>query len=40
VRGGKADEPFVTDVLIEAAAHAGLPPAEARRTIQGGIQRS
>jgi Bifunctional DNA primase/polymerase, N-terminal len=40
VRDGKADEPFIIDVLTEAAAHAGLPHTEAARTIQSGIQRS
>jgi hypothetical protein len=34
VRDGKAAETFVTDVLIEAASHAGLPEQEAQRTVQ------
>lgn len=40
VRDGKAGEDFVVDVLIEAAARAGLPQSEAQRTIQSGMRRS
>ena len=39
VRDGKAAEDFVTDVLVEAAAHAGLPEREAKSTIRSGMQR-
>jgi hypothetical protein len=39
VRRGYATESFVTDVLIEAAARAGLPAREAQRTIQSGMNR-
>jgi hypothetical protein len=40
VGDGKAGKDFVIDVLIEAAAHAGLPQSEARRTIQSGMRRA
>jgi Bifunctional DNA primase/polymerase, N-terminal len=39
VREGAAGETFVIDVLIEAAARAGLPEREAQRTIQSGMNR-
>jgi hypothetical protein len=39
VRSGKADQAFVVDVLVEAAAHAGLPAREAQRTIKSGMSR-
>jgi len=40
VRDGKAVESFVTDVLIEAAGHAGLSAREAARTVRSGMQRT
>jgi hypothetical protein len=40
VRYGKADESFITEVLLEAARHAGLPEQEAARTIQSGVRRT
>jgi len=40
VRDGKADEDFVVPVLVEAALRAGLPQAEAQRTIDSGVHRS
>jgi hypothetical protein len=40
VRAGQADEDFAATVLVEAALRAGLPQAEARRTIDSGMQRS
>jgi hypothetical protein len=40
VRDGKTDEPFVIDILVEAAARSGLPQSEARRTIQSGMRQS
>jgi len=40
VRDGKADEGFVTDVLIDAALRAGLPAPEARNTIKNGMGRA
>jgi hypothetical protein len=39
VRAGKAAENFVVDVLVEAAAHAGLPAREAKRTVDSGMKR-
>jgi hypothetical protein len=39
VRDGRADEDFVTCVLLEAAAHAGLSLREAQLTIRSGVQR-
>jgi hypothetical protein len=39
IRDGKAAEDFVTDVLIEAAKHAGLPQREAQRTIKSGLNQ-
>jgi hypothetical protein len=38
VREGKAANEFVTDVLVEAAAHAGLSRPEAVRTIDSGLR--
>jgi hypothetical protein len=40
VRDGKATENFVVDVLLAAAAHAGLSAAEGERTIRSGMGRS
>jgi hypothetical protein len=40
VRDGRASEDFVTSVLLEAAAHAGLSLREAQLTIRSGMQRS
>jgi hypothetical protein len=40
IHDGKAAEDFVTSVLIEAAARAGLPQPEALRTINSGVDRS
>jgi hypothetical protein len=40
VRDGKAGENFVIDVLVEAAARAGLPEREAKSTIRSGMQRT
>jgi Bifunctional DNA primase/polymerase, N-terminal len=39
VRDGKAAEDFVIDVLLRAAAHAGLSRLEAQRTIYSGMRR-
>jgi hypothetical protein len=39
VRDGSAAENFVIDVLLEAAAHTGLPEREAQRTIRSGMDR-
>jgi hypothetical protein len=39
VRDGKTGADFVADVLIEAAARAGLPQLEARRTVQSGMRQ-
>jgi hypothetical protein len=40
VADGSADEGFITDVLLEAAHHAGLPQLEAQRTIRSGMRGS
>jgi hypothetical protein len=40
IRDGRATEAFVTDVLLEAAGHAGLSEQEAARTIQSGVRRT
>jgi hypothetical protein len=39
IHDGKTTEDFVTRVLLEAAAHAGLTLREAQQTIRSGIQR-
>jgi hypothetical protein len=39
VRDGKADEGFVTGVLLEAALHAGLDQHSAHKTIASGLNR-
>jgi hypothetical protein len=39
IRDGRASEDFVTGVLLEAAAHAGLMLREAQLTIRSGVQR-
>jgi hypothetical protein len=38
LRQGKGSETFVTDVLLAAAARAGLPQVEAKRTISSGFK--
>jgi hypothetical protein len=35
---GMINEDFITDVLLEAAHHAGLPPLEAQRTIHSAMR--
>jgi hypothetical protein len=38
VADGKVDEDFITDVLLEAACHAGLPMLEAQRTVASAMR--